>query len=221
MEPNVISLDKITKSYDTQKVLDEVVLDIARGDFIAVMGESGAGKSTLVKILALLEQPDSGEYKLFGDTVSGIPINKASRCRRRSMNIIFQTYNLFEELSVYENLSVYLKLCNEVSRNMDASIKAVANALKMQDNLYKKVSVLSQGEKQRVAIARSLLTDKKLILADEPTASLDKDNRDTIIQILSEANSRGDTVVVVTHDYEYLKFATRKYYLASGKMSEI
>lgn len=221
MKSAIIKLENINKIFGTQKVLDSVNIEISQGDFVVIMGESGSGKTTLINILAFLDFADSGTYTLLGNDVTNISISHRSKYRRDNMNIVFQKYNLFDELTIYENLVTYVKICELEIDNLDESIKQIANSVQLYSHLHKKVSVLSQGEKQRVAIARSLLTEKKLILADEPTASVDKDNRDIIIKLLLNANSNGNTVVVVTHDKEYLKYATRKLLISYGCVTEL
>lgn len=221
MKNEVISLSDLSKKIGSQIILDRINLKIFSGDFAVIMGESGAGKTTLLNIISLLDSPDSGSYELYEQDVLHIAVNRKSQIRRDSFNIVFQQYNLFDELTIYENLDTYLKICEMQSHDIENKIMEVTQSLKLQDHLHKKVSVLSQGEKQRVAIARSFLGDKKLILADEPSASVDKENRDIIVQQLQDANSRGNTIIVVTHDKEYFNCATRKLCMSYGNISEL
>ncbi len=221
MGNRIINLQNINKSFGSQKVLNDIDLSVEQGDFVVIMGDSGAGKTTLINVLSFLDSADSGNYELFGNDVTNLTVPQKSKYRREYFNIVFQKYNLFEELTIYENLVTYAKICGIDIPNIDEQINQITESLKLNSHLGKKVNVLSQGEKQRVAIARSMLSEKKLILADEPTASVDEENRDIIIKQLIEANEQGITVIVVTHDKEYLKFATKRLFMSFGRISEM
>lgn len=221
MEKVVIDLCEIKKKYGNQNVLNNLTLKVKKNDFLVIMGDSGSGKSTLINILCLLDIPDSGKYFLLENNTSEMTLKQKNELRRNEFNIIFQKYNLFEELTIYENLITYLDICGLNKENAHSKIIEMAEVLNIKEHLHKKVSILSHGEKQRVAIARSFLTDKNIIVADEPTASVDKNNRDIIIKQLQEAHFKGKTVIVVTHDAEYLKVATRKLSMSFGELKEI
>lgn len=221
MENIIISLKNLTKTYGKQVVLNHINLDIYTNEFVVIMGESGAGKSTLINIISFLTNYDSGQYIFMEKDTNKLNLEQKNQIRRMDMNIIFQKYNLFEELTIYENLITYLSICGLQKENAQKKIIEMAEKLNIQEHLGKNVSLLSHGEKQRVAIARSFLTDKNIIIADEPTASVDKENRDIIIQQLCESHKAGKTVIVVTHDSEYLKAATKKVFLSYGEITEI
>ncbi len=216
----IIKVSNIDKSFGQQKVLDNVSFVISEGDFVVLMGESGSGKSTLINILSLLDTNESGKYTLFGNDVTTLSITQRSQLRREKFNIIFQKYNLFEELTIYENLKMYLDLCELKCTDVENTILQITQSLGLSNHLHKKVFVLSQGEKQRVAIARSMLSKKEIIIADEPTASVDEVNRDIMIDLLKDQNKKGSTVIVATHDPKYLDFATKTLHISYGCINE-
>lgn len=204
----IIELKNISKSYD-KNILNKISLEIEQGEMVSIVGKSGAGKSTVLNIIGLLESIDSGE--LIIDSNSNIKPNskKANEIMREKISYLFQNFALIDQETVYENLSIALKY---VKANKVEKRNLIKNALKrveLEDYEDKKIFELSGGEQQRVAIARIILKPSKIILADEPTGSLDIENRNKVISLLRELNKEGKTIVVVTHDGDVAKSCDR------------
>lgn len=193
----MIQLENICKKYDANIVLENFCMSVKFGEMIAILGKSGSGKSTLLNILGLLEQPDSGNVIIQHNTNPKINSHAATQLRRYVIGYLFQNYALIDNLSVDKNLDVALKYAVDKNKNRKFD---VLRELKIENKLYTKIYKLSGGEQQRVAIARLMLKPCELILADEPTGSLDAENRDAVIDILKQLNQNGKTIIIVTHD---------------------
>lgn len=198
----MISIKNLSKKYGTKVILDNISLDIVQGDFVAIIGTSGCGKSTLLNIIGLLEKFDTGDITIDGDYNVSINSIKSNKILREKINYLFQNFALIDDETVEYNLklsSQYLKLSNKAKKILyEESLTKVG----LNGFLKRKVYELSGGEQQRVALARILIKPCKIILADEPTGSLDESNRDIILDLLHELNSIGKTVIIVTHDKE-------------------
>src|SRR5258706_4310775 len=199
----MLKLDNISKIYRTSEVetraLENVSLEIAPGEFVAIMGPSGCGKSTLLNVLGLLDSPSSGAYEFFGDDVAGLPEARLTRLRRDRIGFVFQSFNLIEDLSVAETVEVAL-LYRKVAAGERR--KRVAEALQRVGIAHRarhRPQQLSGGQQQRVAVARALVSNPSLILADEPTGNLDTANGEAVMALLKDAAGAGVTVVMVTH----------------------
>lgn len=205
----IIKLEHLKKAYGNKIIFDDLSFTISSGEMVAITGKSGCGKSTLLNILGLIEEFDEGTYTLFGE--SNIPVNskKAILMIRHHINYLFQNFALMETETVEENLMVglyYKKISKaEKIKNIEAALKQV----QLEDYKDLKVNLLSGGEQQRVAIARIMLKQGELILADEPTGSLDPENKWRILEILKQFNKEGKTVIIVTHDQEVADFCDR------------
>lgn len=205
----IISLSNICKKYDENIIFDNYSLDIEQGEFVSIMGKSGAGKSTLLNIIGLLEKPDSGDIVINGVKNPKFQSSTGTKLLRHHISYLFQNYGLVENETVEQNLKVgtrYLKLKKEQEN------KKISEALEfvgLQGYEKKKVYKLSGGEQQRVAIARVMLKPSEIILADEPTGSLDSENRDMVLSLLTQLNKQGKTIVVVTHDPNVEQYAKR------------
>ena len=212
-----IQIDKLNKSFGSENVLNNISLEIDNNSFYAICGQSGSGKSTLMNIIGLIENFDNGEY-WFND----IKINcKKDYSQLRSDNIgfIFQSYNLIPELSCYENIMMPTLYCKDNVVQTEL-LDSLIERMRLLDILEKRVNVLSGGEKQRVAIARALLLNPSLIIADEPTGNLDKDNKAEVLDILKEEHDKGRAVIIITHDNETAQNVEKIYELRKGRLYE-
>lgn len=197
------SLKQITKNYVNGKQITEVLkgidLDIAEGDFLAIMGSSGAGKTTLINILTMIEDYDEGEISFFAKSFRKYKDKERDQYRKKDISIIFQDYNLIQEMTVEEN--AYLGVLLAESNAKELSFEEVVQQLNIKTLLNKYPDELSGGERQRVAIARSILNNSKCIFADEPTGALNKKNADILLEIFRKLNTDLEkTIVMVTHD---------------------
>lgn len=200
----MIKLNGVTKVFPLKgqeiHALKGIDLEITNGSFVAIMGPSGSGKSTLLNILGCLDRPTTGTYRLGDENVAEMDDNALSEARGKRLGFIFQSYNLIAQLNVIENIQLPLIYQNvSLKENLPYAIK-LATLVGLQDRLDHKPNELSGGQQQRVAIARSLINDPLMILADEPTGNLDSTTEEEIMQILKSLNKRGKTIVIVTHD---------------------
>ena len=209
-----LELKHIQKSY-LRPVLSDVNLDVTNDSYVTIVGKSGSGKSTMLNILGLVEGYDRGEYWFNGKLIrNGIDY---SRLRLENIGFIFQSYNLIPTLSCKENI-LLPTLYNR--RNQEQSFDELVDLLDLGPLLSQRVTTLSGGEKQRVAIARSLILDPCLILADEPTGNLDPKNRDIIMNLLRHEHEKGRGIILITHDMQIAQEADTVYLLEGGKLTE-
>ncbi len=201
-----ILLDNITKMYGIKTIFENYKLEIKQGEFLCISGASGSGKTTLLNIMGMLEQPDSGRVVIKGIENPKISRKEGRELLRRELFFVFQNYGLVEEKSVQYNLEVSMRFSNKNKKDMEFALEKVGLPLTI---LKQKVFALSGGEQQRVAMARLYLRESSIILADEPTGSLDPVNRDRILNILSDMNKKGKTIVVVSHDKKMEEAASR------------
>lgn len=206
----LIKLENIEKTYGNKKIFSDYCLNIEKGEFIAIFGVSGCGKSSLLNCIGLLDDIDKGNIFIDGVKINKVNSKVAMLVRRHKIAYMFQTYALVEESSVFENL----KLAFEYKKNkkkdiISEKIDYVLEKLDLLDKKFNYVYELSGGEQQRVAFARVLLQDPEIILADEPTGSLDRCNKLKILELLSEEHKKGKTIVVVSHDEEIKKYSSR------------
>lgn len=214
-----IKLENICKSYGKHEVLKDINLKIPQGDFLCIFGKSGGGKSTLLNIIGALETYEKGNMTAFN--VEN-PVNKkksALYLRREKIAYLFQSFALVEKMTVLENMMLAAKYSKVKDKNVaihDALVK-----MGISDKIKSKIYELSGGEQQRVAMARNMIKPCELILADEPTGSLDKTNKELVMNTLQEENERGKTVVVVSHDYDFTKIAKRSLRVEEGRLNPI
>ncbi len=218
----MLRLESIRKTYRTTEVetraLDDVSLEVAAGEFVAIMGPSGCGKSTLLNILGLLDSPDGGAYWFFGEEVSKYSEQRLTALRRTGVGFIFQSFNLIDDLNVAENVEVAL-LYRRVSRgDRKRRIAAALERVGIAHRARHLPQQLSGGQQQRVAIARALVAEPKLILADEPTGNLDTENGAAVMDLLAGLNAAGTTVVMVTHSLVHAARAKRTVKLLDGRV---
>ncbi len=221
----VFELEKINKSYQGKNrqinVLSDININFESGNFYAIMGHSGSGKSTLINILGLIDLPDSGTYKLFGDVYSNYRDSELSHIRMKNIGFIFQNFHLNPTLKAYENVMLPMMI-NESIKRKDRKEKALnlLESVGLKDRADHFPNELSGGEQQRVAIARALANDPLIILADEPTGNLDEDHEHEIFSRLRELSNKGKCVVVVTHSNEVKKYADKIYKFSNKKLVE-
>jgi putative ABC transport system ATP-binding protein len=196
----IIETNKINKSFGIQHVLKDLSFDVESNEMIAIMGKSGTGKSTILNILGLLDKPDSGDYMLFGFKNIRPFSTKATKMLRDKIGFLFQNYALIDSKDVYYNLNLVLK--NRHRINHEEMVAKALETVGLAGFETKKVYQCSGGEQQRIAVARLLLKPCELVLADEPTGSLDIQNRDEVIKLMKILQASGKTVVIVTHDHE-------------------
>jgi len=219
----VISLQGIAKTFLTDELetraLDDIRLDIRRGEFVAVSGPSGCGKSSLLAILGLLDSPSSGIYELAGRRVDGLDNRSRAKLRNREIGFVFQAFNLIGDLSVEDNVALPLTYRDDLSRAQRR--ERVAEVLAQVDMGHRArhyPAQLSGGQQQRVAIARALVGKPSLILADEPTGNLDSRNAELVMQLLADVHAAGATLCMVTHDPRYAAAAQRTVSLFDGRV---
>lgn len=198
---DVIELRNVSKSYE-KKILNNLSMKIQENEIVAIVGQSGKGKSTLLNIIGLLEDADSGEVIIDNEKNVKINSSKATQIIREKISYLFQNFALIEQETVYENLEIALKYVKLRKREKVELIKSALKSVDLEGYENRKIFELSGGEQQRVAIARVILKPSKIILADEPTGSLDIENRNKVMALLRQLNKEGKTVVIVTHDRE-------------------
>jgi putative ABC transport system ATP-binding protein len=218
----LIDLLNVSKSYGSTQVLRNLSLSVREGEFISIRGKSGAGKTTLLKIMGLLEDPDKGEVKLFGRTVNGLSDDEKSELRLHRIGFVFQFFNLIPSLTVLENVELPLALAGIGKKEREGRARKLLEYFGLEGLAERFPETLSGGEKQRIAIIRALANSPKIILADEPTSSLDDENSQRLMELLCKINrERKVTVILTTTDlYERLP-SHRDFMLKEGRLFEL
>jgi putative ABC transport system ATP-binding protein len=218
----MIELHDLSKVYRTAEVettaLSQVNLEIANGEFIAIMGPSGCGKSTLLNILGMLDTPNSGSYNFLGNNVANRSERELAVVRKQNIGFIFQSFNLIDELSVAENVALPLLYHNMPAKERAETVQQVLEHMNIAHRANHRPQQLSGGQQQRVAVARAVVTAPKLILADEPTGNLDTTNGEEVLKLLGQLNSDGTTIVMVTHDQGHAEHAGRVVHMLDGRV---
>ncbi len=219
----MIKLDNISKIYRTQgetiRALDGVDLNIAEGEFVAIMGRSGSGKSTMLNILGCMDKPSSGHYHLAGRDVSVLDDDELSRIRNEYIGFVFQGFHLLPRLSALDNVLVPLRFATvEQQRGGTERAKDLLRQVGLGERMHHMPNEMSGGQIQRVAIARSLINNPSVLLADEPTGNLDSAISEQIIELLKNLNARGQTIVMVTHEPDIAENAGRTIEFLDGKI---
>lgn len=218
----MIEINNLSKVFRTSEVetvaLNQVNLQVNEGEFVAIMGPSGCGKSTLLNILGLLDNPTEGSYKLFGQEVADLHEKDRTRVRKGKIGFVFQSFNLIDELNVFENVELPLTYLGYKAAERKQRVQEILKRMNISHRAKHFPQQLSGGQQQRVAIARAVITNPKLILADEPTGNLDSKNGAEVMNLLTELNKEGTTVIMVTHSQHDASFAHRTVHLFDGSI---
>ncbi len=223
MDDAIISLDHVSRVYAMGHVevpaLVDVSLEVHPGEFVAIVGPSGSGKTTMMNVLGCLDRPSHGEYRLAGTPVAALGDDDLARLRSRTIGFVFQSYNLLPRTSAVDNVATPL-LYQGVSRAERARrATAALERLGLGDRIHHEPTELSGGQQQRVAVARALVTEPALILADEPTGNLDSHSGAEVMALLHELNAAGRTIVLITHDADVAAAAGRQIHLLDGRVT--
>ena len=218
----MIRIKQLKKVYTTDSVkttaLNGISLDIDEGEFCAVMGPSGCGKSTLLNVLGLLDSPSDGQYHFMGHDMSEASEKDRAKIRKGTIGFIFQSFNLIDELTVFENVELPLLYLGSSSDDRRKRVHRALERMEMMHRVNHYPQQLSGGQQQRVAIARAVVADAKLVLADEPTGNLDSERGDEVMELLTELNDDGTTIVMVTHSPHDAEYANREIHLFDGNL---
>jgi lipoprotein-releasing system ATP-binding protein len=213
----MIQATNIHKSFDTLEVLKGVDLQVSKGEIVSIVGPSGAGKTTLLQILGTLDKPNKGIVKVDGVDLSKMNDSEQAAFRNKRIGFIFQFHQLLPEFTALENVMIPALIANQDWKKIKHKAKELLNYLQLGERLEHKPSELSGGEKQRVAVARALINDPKIILADEPSGSLDSKNKEDLHKLLFDLRDKfGLTIVIVTHDKELAALSDRKIEMRDG-----
>jgi putative ABC transport system ATP-binding protein len=224
MSDALIQLKGVAKVFYTDEVethaLATINLEIEKGDYVCISGPSGCGKSTLLSILGLLDTPTEGEYILNGKSVAQLNLSQRARIRNREVGFIFQAFNLIGDLNVYENVELPLTYRGMPKAERREKVEKALERVGMQHRMKHYPSQLSGGQQQRVAVARAVVGDPSILLADEPTGNLDSTNGEAVMDLLAELHGGGATICMVTHDPRYASYADRTVHLFDGRVVE-
>ena len=218
----MLKINNLKKVFRTEEIetvaLNDVSMHVTEGEFVAIMGPSGCGKSTLLNILGLLDNPTSGEYYLADKEVGHLKEKDRTETRKGNIGFVFQSFNLIEEMNVYENVELPLIYMNVKASERKARVEEALRRMNISHRAKHVPNQLSGGQQQRVAIARAVVANPKLILADEPTGNLDSKNGQDVMNLLSELNQEGTTIIMVTHSLHDSSFAHRVINLFDGQI---
>ena len=217
----MIRITNLEKYYRTEEVqtiaLNKLSFEVKEGEFVAVMGPSGCGKSTLLNILGLLDDPDAGSFIFNGIEVAGFNERKRANLRKHNIGFVFQSFNLIDELTVFENVELPLIYTGVKPADRKARVHEVLEKMQIMHRRKHFPQQLSGGQQQRVAVARAVVNNPKLILADEPTGNLDSSNGNEVMDLLTELNEAGTTIIMVTHSEHDAKFSHRIIRMLDGE----
>ena len=221
---SLLEVSHLKKIYTTRfggnqvEALRNVTFSVEEGEYVAIMGESGSGKTTLLNILAALDQPTSGEVSLDGRKLSEISERNMSAFRRDNLGFVFQDFNLLDTFSLKDNILLPLVLAGKSYESMEKKLKIISEKLSIGELLAKFPYEVSGGQKQRTAVARALITDPQIVLADEPTGALDSKASDALLRLFGEVNASGQTILMVTHSVKAASHAKRVLFLRDGEV---
>ena len=211
-------MEKVYRTEEVETVaLNKISIDVKEGEFVAIMGPSGCGKSTLLNILGLLDDPDNGSFVFNGVEVAKFNERKRAELRKQNIGFVFQSFNLIDELTVYENVELPLIYTKVPSAERKIRVEKVLDQMQIMHRRNHFPQQLSGGQQQRVAVARAVVSNPKLILADEPTGNLDSTNGNEVMQLLTDLNEKGTTIIMVTHSEHDAKFSHRIIRMLDGQ----
>jgi len=220
---SIVSLDRVSRTFAMERVqvhaLQDVSLEVQQGEFVAIVGPSGSGKSTMMNIVGCLDRPSSGVYRLAGTPVASLDDDGLARLRSRTIGFVFQSYNLLPRTSALDNVATPLLYQGVGRRERVARARAALERLGLGDRLDHEPSELSGGQQQRVAVARAIVADPALILADEPTGNLDSASGRDVLAVLHELHASGRTIVLITHDADVAAAADRQVHIRDGRLA--
>jgi putative ABC transport system ATP-binding protein len=218
----MLSLQNVRKIFRTDELettaLNDININIAKGEFVSIMGPSGCGKSTLLNIIGLLDNFDGGEYHFIDHEVSKYKERQMAQLRKKNIGFIFQSFNLIDELSVFENVELPLLYQKVPARERKARVEKVLEKMGIITRRDHMPQQLSGGQQQRVAVARAVVGEPALILADEPTGNLDSTNGEEVMNLLTQLNGEGTTVIMVTHSQQHAEYAQRIINMLDGRV---
>lgn len=220
----LVEVKNIKKIYTTRfggnkvEALGDISFSVEAGEYIAIMGESGSGKTTLLNILASLDKPTSGEVLLEGKSIVNIKEKEIAAFRRNHLGYVFQDFNLLETFSLRDNVFLPLVLSGKAYKEMDSILQPIASKLGIKELLDKYPYEVSGGQKQRAAVARAIITSPELVLADEPTGALDSKSSTELLNLFSDINESGQTIIMVTHSTIAASHASRVLFIKDGKI---
>ena len=221
---SILEVNNLKKVYTTRfggakvEALKNVNFSVEQGEYVAIMGESGSGKTTLLNILAALDKPTGGNVILDGKDLSAIKESSVSAFRRDNLGFVFQDFNLLDAFSLEDNIYLPLVLAGKSYKEMNGRLKLISDKLGISELLRKYPYEVSGGQKQRAAVARALITNPKVILADEPTGALDSKSTDELLSLFREINENGQTIVMVTHSVKAASHAGRVLFIKDGEV---
>lgn len=220
---NILTIDRIEKYYGSRssltKAIDNLSFEIAQGEFVAIMGASGSGKTTLLNCISTIDRVTSGNIEVAGQDITKLKGNELNKFRREQLGFIFQDFNLLDTLTAYENIALALSIQNVPVKKIESEVKKVASELDIESVLGKYPYQMSGGQKQRVASARAIITNPKLVLADEPTGALDSKSAKMLLERFAYLNRQFDaTILMVTHDSFTASYASRVIFIKDGKL---
>ncbi|MEL6252053.1 MAG: ABC transporter ATP-binding protein [Bacteroidota bacterium] len=218
----MITLKALSKIYRTDEIettaLNEISIDIQKGEFVSVMGPSGCGKSTMLNILGLLDKPEQGSYSFLGEEMANLNERERSKVRKKHFGFVFQNFNLIDELTVFENVELPLIYNNISAKERKEKVNEILERIGIAHRSNHFPQQLSGGQQQRVAVARALVTNPEVILADEPTGNLDSSNGNEVMELLCELNEAGTTIIMVTHSANDASYSSRIVNLLDGQI---
>ena len=220
---NILTIENISKYYGNKsnltKAISNISMNVDKGEFIAIMGASGSGKTTLLNVISTIDKVTSGHIYIEGQDITKLKGNDLNRFRREELGFIFQDFNLLDTLTAYENIALALQIQNFKAKEIEQQIKVVARKLDIEDILNKYPYEMSGGQKQRVASARAIVTNPKLVLADEPTGALDSKSSKMLLERLQRLNQDYQTtILMVTHDAFSASYASKVIFIKDGKV---
>lgn len=223
MGKEIIDISNLSKRFGNHTIFDDISLKLERGSLVAIVGESGVGKTTLLKLIGLIDNDYEGSYRIFDVKASELSEKKSANIRNDCLGFVLQYPLLVERMTVRENIllpTIYSKE-KKISEQKGLFLNKLIETLKIDSFFKEKINVLSGGQKQRIALARALINNPEVILADEPTGSLDKENTDTVMWIFKQLAEQGKTIITVTHNLQFAKQHDRVFELKDGKIKKV